>query len=118
LPLDYGPARERLGEVATLPYEPGGTSPGSPDWGLDALSVYVCLGGEDRAVARDITLDGNTFANSRGVNKEPVVGEAYGGLVVEYGSVYAAFLTTYETKTFRAQVDPQWRGIATLGFRF
>lgn len=118
LPLDYGPARERLGEVATLPYEPGGTSPGSPGWGLDALSVYLCLGEEGRAVARDITLDGNTFADSRSVSKEPVVSETYGGMVVEYGSLYAAFLTTYETKNFRAQVNPQWRGIATLGFRF
>jgi len=119
VPNDYGPARERLGEVDTLPYAPGGTPDCANSWSLESFSAYVCVGGEERFVAHDITLDGNTFANSRGVGNEPTVGEAYGGLVVEYAGIRASFLSTYETRTFRAQVqDGQWRGIATLGYAY
>jgi hypothetical protein len=118
LPLDYGPARPTFGEIATMPYQQGGTSSASTGWSADALSVYVCLAAEGQAVAHDITLDGNTFANSRSVVNEPFIGQPYGGIVVEYGPFYSAFISTYTTKTFRAQVDPQWEGIATLGFRF
>jgi hypothetical protein len=119
LPLDYGPARPRLGEIATMPYQPGGTTPTKAGWGWDGLTVYACLGFEGRAIAHDITLDGNTFANSASVVNEPLVWEAYGGPVVQYGNLYAAFLTVFETETFRSQPGgPQWRGIATLGCRF
>ncbi len=118
LPLDYGPARPIFGEIATMPYAPGGTAPGGEDWKLADFSAYVCLGADGQVVGHDITLDGNTFANSRSVTNEVLVGQAYGGLVVQYGSIYAAFLTTFTTKTFQNQVGPQWEGVATLGWRF
>jgi hypothetical protein len=118
LPLDYGPARPVFGEIATMPYAPGGTAPGGEDWNLDSLSVYVCLGANAQAVAHDIALDGNTFANSASVTNEVFVGQGEGGIVVQYGNIYTAFLTTFTTKTFQAQEGPQWEGIATLGVRF
>jgi hypothetical protein len=101
-----------------MPYQPGGTSPTTVGWGTEGLVVYFCVGVEGRAVAHDITLNGNTFANSASVVNEPLVAEAYGGPVVQYGNLYAAFLTVFETDTFRGQEGPQWRGIATLGCRF
>jgi hypothetical protein len=118
LPLDYGPARPTFGEVASMPYVPGGTPPNGEDWKLDSLSVYVCAGADAQAVARDISLNGNTFANSPSVTNEIFVGQAVGGIVVQYGSIYTAFLTTFTTKTFQLQEAPQWEGIATLGWRF
>ena len=64
LPLDFGPSRMRLGEISSKPFEPGGTSTGDKSYSLDTLSTYFCFGGEGRAVARDITLNGNTWAKS------------------------------------------------------
>jgi hypothetical protein len=118
LPHDFGPARPRLGSVDSLPYQAPGSVAPNYGWDLSSLSAYVCLGGEDRAIARDITLDGNTFARSPSVNKEPVVAEAYGGVVLQYGNLYSTFLAVFETKTFRSQLAPQWRGIISLGCRF
>ncbi len=120
LPLDFGPSRMRLGDVSTMPYVPGGTMPSTAGWSLDSLSAYVTFGAEGRAIARDITLDGNTWARSASVSKEPLVAEIYGGLTVEYGNFRGSFLVLYETNTFRAQPSNQgqWRGILTLGYSF
>jgi len=120
LPMDFGPARLRLGDVDTLPYQPGGSTAGSiGGWSLDQLSAYVYFGAEGRAIARDITLDGNSFAHSPSVNKEPLVGETYGGLAVVYGHFRGSFMVLYETNTFRAQAQTgQWRGILTIGFAY
>ena len=74
LETDYGPPRIRPG--------PSGT-----DW-VDArrrsadFGYYFFAGGEGRAVARNIFLDGNTFATSRGVDKKPLVGDLTAGLAM------------------------------------
>ena len=43
---------------------------------------YVFAGADGQAVAQDITLDGNTFQNSRSVKLKPLVGEIESGLAV------------------------------------
>jgi hypothetical protein len=74
LDTDYGPPRIRPG--------PSGT-----DW-VDArrrsadFGYYFFAGGEGRAVARNIFLDGNSFANSRSVDKKPLVGDLTAGLAM------------------------------------
>jgi hypothetical protein len=116
LPWDFGPARPRFGEIASLPYQPGGSTTADE---LGGLSAYLCMGAEARGVARDITLDGNTLANSASVVHKPLVGEVYGGLVVTFGHFRGDFLVLYESDTFRSQPQPgQWRGILTLGCQF
>jgi lipid A 3-O-deacylase len=116
LPFDFGPARPRFGEIASLPYQPGGSTTSDT---LGALSAYLCAGAEARAVARDITLNGNTIANSASVVQKPVVGEVYGGLVVAYGHFRGDFLVVFESDTFESQGQVgQWRGILTLGCQF
>lgn len=74
LGVDYGSARIRPG--------PSGT-----DWFdsaklLHPLGWYVFFGGEGRAVARNIFLDGNTFATSRSVDKKPLVGDLTAGVAL------------------------------------
>jgi hypothetical protein len=120
LPLDYGPTRMRLGEIASAPYAaPGSAKNSTGDWSLDALSTYLCFGAEGRAVARDITLDGNTFANSPSVVNKPAVAEVYGGVVMQYKNFRSSFLVIYESKTFYSQAQPgQWRGTLTFGWQF
>jgi hypothetical protein len=120
LPLDYGPTRMRLGEIASAPYAaPDAAKSFTGDWSLDALSAYLYFGAEGRAVARDITLDGNTIANSPSVVNKPTVAEIYGGLVTQYKNFRGSFLVIYETSTFYSQPQPgQWRGTLTLGWQF
>jgi len=116
LPWDFGPSRPRFGEIASLPYQPGGSTTSDS---LGGLSVYLCAGGEARAVARDITLDGNTIANSASVVQKPVVGEIYTGLVVTYGHFRGDFLVLFESDTFESQPQSgQYRGILTIGCQF
>ncbi len=120
VPMDFGPARMRLGDIDSAPYAaPGAGKSSGGDWSLDALSAYVCFGAEGRAVARDITLDGNTLANSASVVHKPFVGEVYTGLVTQYKNFRASMLFIYESDTFDSQPQPgQWRGALTLGWQF
>jgi len=116
LPWDFGPARPRFGEIASLPYQPGGSTT-SDD--LSALSAYLCAGAEARAVGRDITLDGNTFAHSASVVHKPVVGEVFTGLVMTWGHFRGDFLLLFESDTFKSQPQSgQYRGILTFGCQF
>jgi hypothetical protein len=116
LPWDFGPARMRLGEIASEAYQPGGSTTSDS---LPGLSAYMCAGAEARAVARDITLDGNTFAKSASVVHKPLVGEVYGGLVVSAGHFRGDFLVLFESDTYRSEAHVgQWRGILTLGCQF
>ena len=116
LPMDFGPARPRLGEIDSAPYQ----SPAAMT-APDNVWAYLCLGMEGRAVARDITVDGNTFTNNSysQVSHAPLVGEYYGGMAVEYGCFRGTFLVLYESHTFNTQPQAgQWRGVLSLGVAF
>ncbi len=120
LPMDFSPARLRLGDVDTEPYRPLNFPRGPKlGWSLDSLSAYVCFGAESRAVARDITLDGNTWASSVSVVHKPIVNEVYTGLITDFDHFRGSFLILYESTTFYSQPQPgQWRGILTLGVAY
>jgi hypothetical protein len=92
LDSDFGVARVRPGMSGGDAFKP--TRP---------LVWYVFAGGDGRAVAYDITLNGNPFQNSRSVSLTPLIGE------VEFGVALMAFGTrlTYtqvlQTKEFQHQ---------------
>lgn len=90
LPDDFGPANLREFRDHT----------GSRDgqWGLYG---YGRLDGA--AIARDIFLDGNTFANSQSVDKKPLVGSATVGLAFRYDWFRLGYSVTYETERFNGQ---------------
>jgi lipid A 3-O-deacylase len=92
LQADYGPARLRPGVT-------GGDHYNSPA----PLAWYVFAGADGRAVARDLTLDGNTWATSRSVRKIPFVGEASAGLGVIYHGVRLTYVHRLQTQEFRHQ---------------
>ena len=88
LQSDFGPARPRPGVTGGDYYRT-----------VRPFAWYVFLGADGRAVGRDLTLDGNSFASSRSVKKNPFVGEVQGGLaVIAYGIrlTYTHRLTTQE----------------------
>ena len=74
LDTDYGPPRIRPG--------PSGTDWVDPSRRSASFGYYFFAGGEGRAVAQNIFLDGNTFAHSRSVDKKPLVGDLTAGVAM------------------------------------
>src|ERR1700689_700150 len=71
---DSGPPRIRPG--------PSGTDWVDPSRRSGSFGYYFFAGGEGRAVAQNIFLDGNTFAHSRSVDKKPLVGDLTAGVAM------------------------------------
>jgi lipid A 3-O-deacylase len=98
LEADYGPNRIR----PSL----SGTSYFNADYLEDPFGFYVYVGTQGRAVAQNIFLDGNTFRDSRSVDKEHFVGDITGGVALFWSNAIkldAGF--TYRTQEFEGQDD-------------
>jgi hypothetical protein len=64
----------------------------------------VVVGIDGQAVARDETLNGEPFSNTRHVSHNPLVGEAQVGLVVMVANgVRASFTQVWQTHEFQTQ---------------
>lgn len=107
LPDDYGPPR---------------IQPSLPGSGYfeaqDRLGVYLFAGLDGRAVGRNIFLDGNTWRDSRSVDKELFVGDAQVGLAVTYGTARLAYTHVFRTPEYEGQEDADEFGAVSLSFRF
>lgn len=73
---------------------------------------------EGRAVARDIFLDGNTFAKSNSTKKNNFVADATGGVAFTYNKTRISYTLVYRTKEFKRQDNPEVFGALSLGVRF
>ncbi len=95
LPRDFGtnPLR-RPGDVP-LPADDGAPRP--------PFGVHLFAGVDGRYVAHDIFLDGNTFRDSRSVERRPWVAELNGGLGFEYRDFRATYSIVYRTRQFESQ---------------
>lgn len=69
----------------------------------DGPAWYVFAGGETRAVARNIFLDGNTFVTSASVDKKPLVGDFTAGAALVAHAVRLGVSYTYRTEEFEGQ---------------
>jgi lipid A 3-O-deacylase len=103
LPLDYGPPRIQPSVPASGFFER-----------TERFSWYLFAGFEARAVARNIFLDGNTFARSRRVDKEPLVGDLQGGLVVTWRSARLSYTHILRTTEFKSQDGTDEFGAVSL----
>ena len=92
LQTDFGPARPR----------PGVTG-GDYFRTVRPFAWYIFLGADGRMVGRDLTLDGNSFENSRSVKKNPFVGEMQGGLALIAYGVRLSYTHRLMTQEFRNQ---------------
>ena len=92
LPNDYGPIR---------------IQPSSPGSGMftpsDKFGWYLFVGIEGRAVARNIFLDGNTFVDSRSVDKETLVGDLQFGGVLSWKTMRLAYTQVMRTREYVGQ---------------
>lgn len=107
LPDDFGPGRLLAWRDAT------GTGWGESGW---AWYAYTRMG--VRAVARDITLDGNTFEDSRSVDSNAFVGELELGLRARHGNLEIGYQLTTITAEFDTQDGPDSYGEISLTLYF
>ncbi|MGB2266522.1 MAG: lipid A deacylase LpxR family protein, partial [Akkermansiaceae bacterium] len=85
----------------------------------DRWSYYAIFGARGSAILHDITLDGPVFRDyETGINKEPLVGEAYLGFGVRRGNWEFSYVHTYRSKQFQSQDDPQGFGSMAIRKRF
>lgn len=107
LPLDYGPPR---------------IQPSLPGSGFfvpqDGFGWYLFAGMEGRAVARNIFLDGNTFRNSRSVDKEPLVGDLQFGIALTWSNVRLSYTHVLRTREFETQDETDDFGAFSVSIQF
>lgn len=107
LPNDYGPPRIQPG------LQGFGDFPPVSDFGW-----YLFAAVEGRGVARNIFLDGNTFRDSRSVNKNPLVGDLQLGLVLDWPVIRLSYTHVLRTREFRTQDSKDYFGALSMSVKY
>lgn len=107
LPGDYGPPRIQPAIPAFGDYSP------ASDFGW-----FLFAGIEGRAVARNIFLDGNTFRDSRSVDKEPLVGDFQFGFALDWPTVRFSYTHVVRTREFRTQNEIDQFGSLNVSLKY
>ena len=113
LPPSFGTSQIRPGSSVRAPSANGENGQTPKDWGF-----YFFVGGEGRAVAHNILLDGNTWRDSHSISKEPFVGEINFGAAVTIKTMQITYQHIYLTEEFKAQKGEQNYGSITLTLPF
>ena len=104
LPMDFGPG--------TIEDFTDHTAPNR-----EPFCAYVFARLEGRAVARDIFLDGNTFANSHSIDKKSLVGTAQLGVETSYEGLFLGWSIIFRTEEFDGQSGGNVTGQFVAGYR-
>ncbi len=107
LDADFGPPRARPVSAGSVFFQPTGR-----------FGWYGFLGLEGRVVAHDITLDGNTWRDSRSVEREPLVGDASLGVALVFPTARLTATYTLRSKEFETQREVSQFGSVSVAFRF
>ena len=107
LPNDYGPPRIQPGLSGS-----GDLSP------VSAFGWYLFAGIEGRAIARNIFLDGNTFRDSRSVDKKHLVGDLQIGFVLNWSDLRLSYTHVLRTREFQTQGNEDNFGSFSLSYKF
>jgi hypothetical protein len=107
LPADYGPPRIRPSLTGADYFLP------QHDFGF-----YLFAGAEGRAVARNIFLDGNSFRDSRHVEKLPFVGDIQYGVAMTIGDWRVAYTQVSALREFKGQKAGDSFGSFSISTRF
>ncbi|WBV41537.1 lipid A deacylase LpxR family protein [Pseudoroseomonas cervicalis] len=107
LEADFGPPRIRPALAGSHWIQP------RQDFGW-----YVFAGADGRAVARDIFLDGNTWRDSRSVDKRLLVGDFQAGVAVLWRGMRFAYTQVWRSEEFYGQQGTQSFGSISVSFRF
>jgi hypothetical protein len=82
------------------------------------FSWSLFAGVEERVVARNIFLDGNSFESGPSVNKKTFVTDANTGITLTYGRTQIAYTINWRSKEFDGQGDPSIFGALSIAYRF
>lgn len=107
LPDDFGPPRIQPGLLGSAEFK-----------STQGFNWYLFGGIEGRAVARNIFLDGNTFRDSRGVDKEPLVGDLQFGLVLDWPGMRVSYTHVMRGKEFHTQGSNDEFGSLSVSVKF
>ncbi len=114
LPSDFGVSMIR---GASLPNGP--TDDNDPRVsGKHKWSFFAFGGGDGRAVARDIFLDGNTFRDSPSVDKKYFVGDAFYGVGIIHGRWQLTYTEAVRSLEFKGQRGKNYYGSIMLSRTF
>jgi hypothetical protein len=112
----------RIGKDLQQDYGPPRVGPSVPGSGYfvprDTVGWYLFAGLEGRAVARNIFLDGNTFAASRSVSKRPFVADLQAGLAVTIDRLRLSYTQVWRTREFYGQPTGESFGALTASLRW
>ncbi len=112
LEADFGPPRIRPALAGSVFFEPTERPAGEFGW-------YVFAGAEGRAVAHDIFLDGNTWRDSRSVDRRPLVADLQAGVALRWGAARLTYTQVWRTEEFYGQRGGfQVFGSLSLSIRF
>lgn len=107
LDTDFGPPQIR----------PAFSGPGAVKPDTD-FAWYLFAGAQGSAVARNIFLDGNTFADSHSVEKEPFTGDIQVGAAVVLKDIRLSATHVYRTREFKGQRRADRFGVVSLSYNF
>lgn len=106
LPRDYGPPR----------IQP--SLPGSGFFARQAgFGWYLFAGGEGRAVARNVFLDGNSFRKGSDVRKEPFVADFQYGFALTWEWLRLSYTHVVRSPEFKGQMERDNFGAVSLSVR-
>ena len=114
LPWDFGTSLIGPGGGVSAP-----AAADDPRLGKDtAFGLHFFVGGEGRAVGRNIFLDGNTWERSPSVTKKNFVADLYAGIGLMLGPVKLTYTHVYRTEEYDGQNSPQMFGSVNLSLTF
>ena len=82
------------------------------------LSAYLFGAVNGKAVARDIFLDGNTFADSHHIDKNVFVANFAAGFALNYNKLLVSWTQLVRTKEFKNQEDSHSFGAIAVSYSF
>lgn len=82
------------------------------------FDFYFFAGIQGAGVARNIFLDGNTFADSLSVEKRNLIFDAQLGLVIRFQGLRLSYTFVRRSRTFEGQEEPHLFGALSLTTRF
>ena len=107
LPSDYGPPRIQPGLSGSADFAP-----------VSDFGWYLFAGVEGRAVAHNIFLDGNTFHDSRSVDKKPLVGDLQFGFVLDWSDIRFSYTHVLRSREFQTQENDDNFGAFSVSVKF
>lgn len=107
LPNDFGPPRiQSVGPMWTA-FEPS-----------QRIGVYAFISFEERAVANNIFLDGNTFRDSSRVDRNAFVEDLQAGIVIDHRSLRISYTHVLQSHEFKTQRTNDQYGALMISVRY